>query len=990
MNTLSKNFSYLLMIAILGLSACSSGGSSSDPDAGDGGDPIGGDDPKDNTAYSTPSSTVSGVVVDGYIRKAQVCVDLDRDNECDVGAPYVMADGEGAYSIDISELSASQIASAQIIAQGGTDNDTGQRYIGLLKAPLFTDSEGTINLSPLNTLLATQLAIAKESLSESVVNSYKDDLQEQLGLADGSDVQSDPKKNSNIYDASIQVQEGIEMYAEALRVEIDSLGEAAAFDSAMEALAAELLDNGSNGSSVSSLLSTTRIKANSDTAASDDVIANIFAGIESVTVDGETVNIPEQLRGDLVSAVAEIGTELANAETASDASLALSLLVAMVDAIKETIARSNSLSTIAEDALDTNVDIPPDGEELDKAEIERLFDLIGANSDELDDDYSKYIDEVFDLDDGNEIAGDTSVDSFADLINGWIASLLGGTEDTAEQEEQLEILDTLQAYINGTLIETSSEYLTISDVVASSVYLLDSEDDDGISFTSYNQLGYLSIALGGVRFEEDATNAGSGRVINAENVFNPKDSGSFVIKDKHTDLSETDDTSSYLLSAEKGWLALVMQEYPSYGYYGRDIYYSTSDDGEAMILSYKDTEGNFYPFGEIVFQALEVSGKTRLFDVANEAGLGVLDENDLETISHKFSSGHELIIDGVYDTSMILNDYENAAPLNSNKDETDTSADLESYLDNCNGTLATLQALEQEGNELTSEDFDSLLTGCAPFETNYWTSTDGDNVTEIDYIVFFDNFNSQSGVGKIYSFSMSNDDDDGRVISSAQVGTYAVETLSSDGVVQFTDIDWWQTLGADEWVQRSFVASDGESTRLAYSFNERYGSEENNEIYYDKAAVDELLDANVAAFDGLFENFSTSIQLNIVNTKVVLDDECQQVPSKLYLRIDGRTESKNIYEGYFSYVFSTLGEKIIAIDHDTSTGNISLSDTMRNQYDFYFVESISPPVTYYAYLYGYDDDGADVGTNYVELTQSGSDNDIQLQLADAEFEFWCY
>ncbi len=969
MNTLPKNFGYLLMIAILGLSACSSGGGSSDPDVGDGGDPIddgdpvGGDDPTDDTAYSTPSSTVSGVVVDGYIRNAFVCVDLDRDNECGDGEPYTKADGKGAYDIDISELSASQIASAQIIAEGGTDNDTGQRYTGLLKAPLFTDSEGTINLSPLNTLLATQLAIAKESLSESVVNSYKDDLQEQLGLADGSDVQSDPKKNSNIYDASIQVQEGIEMYAEALRVEIDSLGEAAAFDSAMEALAAELIDNGSNGSSVSSL-STTRIKANSDTAASDDVIANVFAGIESVTVDGETVNMPEQLRADLVSAVAEIGTELANAETASDASLALSLLVAMVDAIKETIAGSDSLDDVESDDLVTEVEIPQSKEELDKAEIKRLFDLIGANSDELGDDYSKYIDEVFDLDNGNEIAGDTSVDSFADLIDGWIANL-AAEDTTAEQEEQLEILDTLQAYINGTLIETSSEYLAISDVTAGGIYLLESKYDDGISFSHYNQLGFLSIFLRGDRFDEDSTNPGSGRLLSVETIFNPEGEGSFKIVDTDANLSTTDSVSDYVLSTDKGWVPLVMKENIIDASYQNDIYYNTSDDGQRMILSYKDIYGNFYPYAEAAFGAIEIAGKTRVFDVINDTSHKVLGE--LETISHTFDGGHELLIDVTFDPVMILSDHAAIISFDSGAEDGGSSdVSLESYLISCNGTL---KSLEQE--DITTYDVSDLYYGCGPF---YLESEESLGV--------FDSYDTASKSGKIYAVSL---DADSMKILSSQIGTYVVETLSGSANIQFTDIDWWQAVDDDAWLQASLVASDGKEIRLAFNLD-LYSFDDDTEYYYDEVAANDLLNANIAKFDQLFEESPTSIQINISNTKLVSDDECQ-IPESIYMRIDGRADSAST----LAYVFSTLNEEIIAVGYDKDTGYITIDETeLNNQAVVYFAKDIPTPNTYYAELYGYVGDWSPIETNRVQLTQSGSDNNIQLQLAGAEFEFWCY
>ena len=961
MSVLSKNFSYLFFVAILGLSSCSGGSSSGSSNP-----------PANNTSYSTPSSTVSGVVVDGYIRNAFVCVDLNRDNECDDGEPYTKADGVGAYSVDISELTASQIASAQIIAQGGTDNDTGKLYTGILKAPLFTDSEGTINLSPLNTLLATQLAIENESLSESVVNSYKDKLQEQLGLAEGSDVQSDPKKNDNIYDASIQVQEGVEMYAEALRVGLNSLGELAAFDSAMEALATELLNSGINGSSAVAL-STTSIRANSDTIESNDVIANIFAGIESVTIDGTTIELPTELREDLVSAVEEIGTELANAETDSDTSLVLSLLVAMVDTIKDLIAESDSLENIDLNDSVVEVVIPEDTTELNKLEIGRLFDLIGATSEELGDNYETYLDEINKLDTAGEIVGNTSVDSFADLIDAWI------TNDNIT-EIQLAMLDTLQGYINGTLIEISSEYLAVSEVVAGGIYLLDSKYDDGILFSSDNQLGYLSIALSGDRFEEDAANPGTGQWQNSEIILNPEGEGSFAILSTHTNLSAENTLSNYVLSEDKGWVPLAMQEprEPVYnGLYESQIHYTTSSDDQILTLSYKDLEGNYYPYAEAVFRAVEIAGKNRVFDIVDETYSGVLGEFDLEAVSHTFASGHELIIDAVFDPAIILSDYYTSNSLNSNVDEDDTSDDLESYLSNCNGTLDNLK---QNGIS-SSEELSSLRQGCAPFESGYSYSSDSDSgITYLDYIVIFDNFDAANKSGDIFSFSIV----DGN-ISYSQIGTYEVEALSSSSSsIQFTNIYWWTTSIEDEdvWFLNTFVASDGKETRLAYGYGDDYDSEGSGDYYYDGAAVDELLQANVSKFDGLFEDYSTTISISISNTKLTSSDECQP-PSSIYMRIDG-------YSTAVSYKFSAMNGEIIEIDYDSNSGNISLNGTAsNNQILAYLVKGTPTPHTYYAQLYGYDNNRYAVVTESVLLEHSESNNEVQLQLDDKIFEFWC-
>lgn len=125
------------MVLIFGISGC--GGSSSD-----------------NTGTS---SSVSGVVIDGYIANAMVCLDLNKNYLCDVEEPSTTSNSKGAYTLTFSGSTDNQIILAQVFANskdaddGGKTMDEANRTGYTLAAPAIQASV----ITPLTTLVTLDL-----------------------------------------------------------------------------------------------------------------------------------------------------------------------------------------------------------------------------------------------------------------------------------------------------------------------------------------------------------------------------------------------------------------------------------------------------------------------------------------------------------------------------------------------------------------------------------------------------------------------------------------------------------------------------------------------------------------------------------------------------------------------------------------------------------------------------------------------------------------
>ncbi|MCK5293039.1 MAG: hypothetical protein KAJ49_00160, partial [Arcobacteraceae bacterium] len=116
----------------------------------------GGDSEKsiiDNKCDIIVTKTFAGIAVDGYIKDAKICLDINNDSICGQYEPSTITDENGNYSFSTSKMDKIR-PDTKIILQGGTDIATDQKFNGFLKTSLVANSDKKYLISPLTTLVA--------------------------------------------------------------------------------------------------------------------------------------------------------------------------------------------------------------------------------------------------------------------------------------------------------------------------------------------------------------------------------------------------------------------------------------------------------------------------------------------------------------------------------------------------------------------------------------------------------------------------------------------------------------------------------------------------------------------------------------------------------------------------------------------------------------------------------------------------------------------
>ena len=128
----------------------------------------GGDSPPPDS--KTQPIMFSGKVIDGYIEGAKVCLDLNANQACDAGEPFDISKAGGGFSLDVSGITAAQLATAHLLTTvpttakdaddaGKTLAEAGKRGFSLMApATAFSSADGkTLSaavISPLTTLVS--------------------------------------------------------------------------------------------------------------------------------------------------------------------------------------------------------------------------------------------------------------------------------------------------------------------------------------------------------------------------------------------------------------------------------------------------------------------------------------------------------------------------------------------------------------------------------------------------------------------------------------------------------------------------------------------------------------------------------------------------------------------------------------------------------------------------------------------------------------------
>jgi hypothetical protein len=149
------------------------------------------------------SSSLSGIVVDGYINGATLCLDKNLDKVCDATISKVTSNKDGVFNF--SNVDLNETAFLTVIATGGIDTSTQKNFTHQLKHIIDTSKgETEIVVSPLTDLVAVSFLTSdgNDSLALSDATSV---VSQAIGLSE-TELYTNPMKNIKVFSKSQELQ----------------------------------------------------------------------------------------------------------------------------------------------------------------------------------------------------------------------------------------------------------------------------------------------------------------------------------------------------------------------------------------------------------------------------------------------------------------------------------------------------------------------------------------------------------------------------------------------------------------------------------------------------------------------------------------------------------------------------------------------------------------------------------------------------------------
>lgn len=136
----------------------------------------GSDSPSTTSSTTDTSTTLSGMVADGYLVGAKVCLDKNYNDSCDADEAFVITDGTGRYTFTLKEMAATELPLIVEANASTIDLDT---HMPIGEQWHFKAMRGEPHfISPLTTLIAREMDMnASLTLTQAMTN-----LQTELGL----------------------------------------------------------------------------------------------------------------------------------------------------------------------------------------------------------------------------------------------------------------------------------------------------------------------------------------------------------------------------------------------------------------------------------------------------------------------------------------------------------------------------------------------------------------------------------------------------------------------------------------------------------------------------------------------------------------------------------------------------------------------------------------------------------------------------------------
>lgn len=148
--------------------------------------------------------TISGVVVDGYISNATVCLDINNNSICDSDELTTQSDQNGSFTFNNLKLTKDSLIT--ILSSGGIDTATNENFNAQLKkiVPLKNQIENNLTITPLTDLIAVSF-LKSDNYNQLALDDAKTKIADSLGISK-TKLDIDPMSDISLFTKVQEIQ----------------------------------------------------------------------------------------------------------------------------------------------------------------------------------------------------------------------------------------------------------------------------------------------------------------------------------------------------------------------------------------------------------------------------------------------------------------------------------------------------------------------------------------------------------------------------------------------------------------------------------------------------------------------------------------------------------------------------------------------------------------------------------------------------------------
>ena len=315
----------ITLILFFTLGCSGGGGDSSSGDSSSGDSSSGGVSTDDggttNPPPATQSKALSGTIIDGLIKDAQVCLDVNANKQCDADEPTTTTTTEGTFTLNVD---ATLSGTYKVLSVGGIDTATNQFFDGVLEEVVEVSPNTTAiqtQVTPLTTIASKIYDTQKAQDDTFTPTQAKEKLATSLGLTTAQ-ISANPLEDKALFAKTQKIVQATKLLAVSIQKDTtDRDANQDAFNSVLSQIASTLNENTTNEDlNISKVV--VKLKE-SDATINISTDLEVFVQDYANTVEtkiNQTQNVEDltSVQNGLESFVAEITTIIQDSTTLND------------------------------------------------------------------------------------------------------------------------------------------------------------------------------------------------------------------------------------------------------------------------------------------------------------------------------------------------------------------------------------------------------------------------------------------------------------------------------------------------------------------------------------------------------------------------------------------------------------------------------------------------------------------------------------------------